>query len=289
MSNVTNPFPAGSDHHEIWEMLVARDILAFCRADWSMVAEDFVAEGFMGIDAGKTNNPDDWKLGFPDLESYKDEWLDQAAKFLQRSWKEDPIVAFHRLTTLQDMDIQEHTAVAHKKFDGTITSEDGQTEYLNWQTLYRCRKVDGVWKIAGFVGYMPYPMGARSAGSKAVPPGASQHVTAGPYSPVLVVDPQRLVVISGQAALNPAGEVLGETIEEQAVATLENCRTQLATAGCNLSDVFKVNVYLKDLDDWPRFNAVYERYFPEPRPVRTAVQTPLLMTFLVEIELWAVK
>ena len=37
---------------------------------------------------------------------------------------------------------------------------------------------------------------------------------------------------------------------------MENCKSQLAQAGCSLDDVFKVNVYLTDLKDWPRFNEV---------------------------------
>jgi 2-iminobutanoate/2-iminopropanoate deaminase len=152
--------------------------------------------------------------------------------------------------------------------------------------------VEGKWKISGFVGYLLHPMGSSRESlpaGKAVPVGASQHKTAGPYSPVLTVSPGQLVVISGQAAIDNEGNVIGDTIEEQTRVTLDNCRTQLQTAGVDLKDVFKVNVYLTDLDNWPRFNEIYQTYFPEPLPVRTAVQTPLLMTLLVEIEMWAVK
>ena len=124
---------------------------------------------------------------------------------------------------------------------------------------------------------------------KKIPAGASQHKTAGPYSPVLEVEANKLVLISGQAPIDPDGNVVGETIEEQTEYTLENCKKQLAKAGCTFADVFKVNVYLTDLDNWPRFNKVYAAHFPEPLPVRTAVQAGLLYTFLVEIELWAAK
>lgn len=124
---------------------------------------------------------------------------------------------------------------------------------------------------------------------KRQPAGARQHLTAGPYSPVLEVDARHLVVISGQVAVGPDGAVIGATIEEQAEATLENCATQLATAACTLVDVFKVNIYLTDLAHWERFNAIYERWMPAPLPVRTAVQAVLLPGFLVEIEMWAVK
>lgn len=121
------------------------------------------------------------------------------------------------------------------------------------------------------------------------PEGARQHATAGPYSPVLEVDAQRLVVISGQVAIGIDGRVIGDTIEEQTNATLGNCTDCLATAGCTLGDVFKVNIYLADLGHWARFNEIYEKVMPEPLPVRTAVQAILLPGFLVEIEMWAVK
>jgi 2-iminobutanoate/2-iminopropanoate deaminase len=121
------------------------------------------------------------------------------------------------------------------------------------------------------------------------PKGAKQHVTAGPYSPVLEVDATRLVVISGQVAIDMEGAVIGDTIEEQTRVTLNNCAAQLASAACTLGNVFKVNIYLTDLGHWARFNAVYEEMMVEPLPVRTAVQAVLLPGFLVEIEMWAVK
>lgn len=124
---------------------------------------------------------------------------------------------------------------------------------------------------------------------KSRPAGARQHATAGPYSPVLEVEARRIVVISGQVAVDSDGSVIGDSIEEQTRATLDNCAKQLATADCSLGDVFKANIYLSDLGDWSRFNAVYQTALPEPLPVRTAVQAVLLPGFLVEIEMWAVK
>jgi 2-iminobutanoate/2-iminopropanoate deaminase len=128
-----------------------------------------------------------------------------------------------------------------------------------------------------------------NAPPKRLPAGAAQHATAGPYSPVLEVRADRLVVISGQVAIAPDGNVIGTTIEEQTQATLENCLRQLQTAGCSFADVFKVNIYLADIAEWARFNAVYQQQMPAPLPVRTAVQAVLLPGLLVEIEMWAVK
>lgn len=287
-----NPFPIeDTDRYTIWEMLVDRDIKAFLAEDWSVVSDDFIEENFMGIDAGKLGNPDAWKLNFPDLGSYRKEWLKQAKAFKEISWAEDPGEALFQATVLRDIEISGESALVHKKFFGGIKKSNGEFVPTEWQTLYRCRKVNGQWKIAGFTGYMPHFLGnqASSPIGKQVPRDADQHKTAGPYSPVLVVEPNKLVVISGQAAIDAAGKVIGTTIEEQAAYTLENCRKQLNTAGCELNDVFKVNVYLTNLDDWPRFNEVYKTYFHEPLPVRTAVQSGLLMTLQVEIEMWAVK
>jgi 2-iminobutanoate/2-iminopropanoate deaminase len=125
--------------------------------------------------------------------------------------------------------------------------------------------------------------------AKHLPLGATQHATAGPYSPVLEVQADRLVVISGQVALDPQGNVIGDDIEEQTRHTLANCQRQLKSAGCGFSDVFKVNVFLADVAEWARFNAVYAEAMPQPRPVRTTVGAVLLPGLRVEIEMWAAK
>lgn len=123
---------------------------------------------------------------------------------------------------------------------------------------------------------------------KKVPEGAAQHVTAGPYSPALAVEGKQLVLLSGQAPLDMAGAVMGDTIEEQTECVLNNCERLLEKAGCTLANVVKCTVYMKDLTSWDRFNAVYARRMPDPKPTRTAVGVQLLPGFLVEIDMWAV-
>ncbi len=118
---------------------------------------------------------------------------------------------------------------------------------------------------------------------------AKQHTTAGPYSPVLEIEGKKLVVISGAAAIDMDGSIVGDTIEQQAEKTLDNCLAQLRSADCSFQDVFKVNVFMKDLGEWGRFNEVYKERMPQPFAVRTAVQVGLLPGLLVEIEMWAVK
>lgn len=153
-----NPFPEQDhDRRAIWEMLVSRDIAAFLAADWSMVEADFIPEGFLGISGNKTRNPDDWTLAFPTLERYRDEWLRQAKDFASVKLAEDASTAIHTATRLEEIDIQDGTALVRKKFDGGIKLADSGFDVMQWQTLYYCRFHDGRWKISGFTGYLPYP------------------------------------------------------------------------------------------------------------------------------------
>lgn len=84
------------------------------------------------------------------------------------------------------------------------------------------------------------------------------------------------VFISGQGPWDPRrGAFAGTTIEEQADLTLKCLERVLHEAGCSLADVVKVQVHLRDLDDFDRFNQVYARYFPAPAPARTTVGSQL--------------
>ena len=103
----------------------------------------------------------------------------------------------------------------------------------------------------------------------------------GPYSPALLVDDW--VFLAGQGGSDPATGTLEATIEEQTEQTLANVSALLEAAGCTLADVVSSLVHLSNLEDFDRFNAVYERHFGEPRPVRTTVGAQLLHGMLVEI------
>lgn len=154
-----NPFAeTDSARHSIWEMLVTRDIDAFLAADWSRVADDFVEDGFLGINASRDANPDNWRLSFPSLAAYRDEWLRQAKDFQNQQFAEDPRHAIFTTTTLEEIEVEGETALVRKKFDGGIRRADGGFDVMKWQTLYYCRLHQGSWKISGFTGYMPNPM-----------------------------------------------------------------------------------------------------------------------------------
>lgn len=283
-----NPFPADPDRAQIWEMLVERDFRAFVAGDWSLVADDFLPDSFVAVDGQMRSNPDSWRLGFRTLDDYRASWQEQSTAM--RDLVVDLETGLYEATTLRDIEVDGDRAIAHKKFDGQARRHDGSLITLRWQSLYLCKRVDGRWRILGFVGYLPNPMGdtAPSVPNKQLPERTTQHVTAGPYSPVLTVRADRLAVISGQAAIAEDGTLIGKSIEEQTRATLDNCAQQLAAAGCAFRDVFKVNVYLADMSLWEPFNAVYREVMPAPMPVRTAVGVTLLDGLLVEVEMWAV-
>jgi 2-iminobutanoate/2-iminopropanoate deaminase len=113
--------------------------------------------------------------------------------------------------------------------------------------------------------------------SGASPAGAySQGIRAGDF-----------VFVSGQGPLDPAtGQIVGDTIEEQTERTLENVKAILGAGGASMADVVKATVHLGDLSLFPRYNEVYARYFPDPKPVRTTVGSALL-GILVEIDVIA--
>jgi 2-iminobutanoate/2-iminopropanoate deaminase len=86
----------------------------------------------------------------------------------------------------------------------------------------------------------------------------------------------RLLYVSGQGPVDPeTGSFVVESFEQQATLTLDNLRAAAVSGGGDLSRAVKVNAYLRDMADFPAFNEIYRRYFPEPRPARTTVQSDL--------------
>ncbi|MCL6442417.1 MAG: Rid family detoxifying hydrolase [Alicyclobacillus sp.] len=107
---------------------------------------------------------------------------------------------------------------------------------------------------------------------------------AGPYSQGLKVGNR--VYVAGQGPLNVQTGEVPEGIEAQTRQVLLNIQAILEAAGASLSDVVKVTAHLADLQDFARFNAVYETFFTDPYPVRTTVGSAL-NGILVEIDVIA--
>jgi len=112
----------------------------------------------------------------------------------------------------------------------------------------------------------------------------------GPYSQGIGID--NLIFLSGQLPIDPATGAFPEGgIEEQTKQSLENVKAILASAGCTMDNVVKTTVFLYDIADFGKMNAVYESFFSEGNyPARSAVQVAALpKNALVEIEVAAVK
>jgi len=97
----------------------------------------------------------------------------------------------------------------------------------------------------------------------------------GPYSQGVAHN--GLLYISGQGHIDAkTGEIVKGTIEEETAAVLDSIKGIVEDAGGSMASVLKVTCFLKDMDDFPRFNQVYARYFSEAPPARTTVQAARL-------------
>ncbi len=81
----------------------------------------------------------------------------------------------------------------------------------------------------------------------------------------------------------------GGTIEEQTRNVCEQIKATLAEAGCELADVVKAMVWLREREDFPGFNAAFGEYFPIEPPARSAVLNQLLLDVRVEVEVIAYR
>ncbi|MDD4872675.1 MAG: RidA family protein [Kiritimatiellae bacterium] len=106
----------------------------------------------------------------------------------------------------------------------------------------------------------------------------------GPYSQAVIAG--GFIFASGQIPLVPAtGELNTGTIEDQTRQVLQNLSAVLEAAGASLTDVVKTTVFLQDMNDFSKMNAVYGEFFKPPFPARAAVQVARLPRDVkVEIE-----
>jgi len=97
----------------------------------------------------------------------------------------------------------------------------------------------------------------------------------GPYSQA--VEANEFVFISGQIPLDPVtGNMAQGDVKKQTRQVLENARAILLAAGCDLSTVVKVTIYLKSMDDFASVNETYAEYFPVEPPARSTIQAAKL-------------
>jgi 2-iminobutanoate/2-iminopropanoate deaminase len=109
----------------------------------------------------------------------------------------------------------------------------------------------------------------------------------GPYSQAIRTE--SLVFTAGQAGLDPlTGELVEGGIEPQTRQALTNLKYVLEAAASGLNFAVKTTVFLKDMNDFSKMNAIYSEFFPENPPARSTIAAASLPKgALVEIEVIA--
>ncbi len=110
----------------------------------------------------------------------------------------------------------------------------------------------------------------------------------GPYSQAIRTE--AMVFASGQAGLNPdTGELVQGGVEAETRQTLTNIKNVLEASDSGLGYVVKTTVFLIDMNEFAKMNAIYAEFFPKDPPARSTVAVAALPKgALVEIEAIAV-
>ncbi|MEM1120666.1 MAG: Rid family detoxifying hydrolase [Bacteroidota bacterium] len=106
----------------------------------------------------------------------------------------------------------------------------------------------------------------------------------GPYNQAIIHN--GTLYISGQIAINPAnGELVTDNIEAETHQVMKNIAAILEEAGATFEDVIKCSVFVSDMGNYGRINAVYSEYFnDDTAPVRELVEVANLPKYVnVEI------
>ena len=98
-----------------------------------------------------------------------------------------------------------------------------------------------------------------------------------------------LIFVSGQASIDDDGNIVGVgDFDAQAKQTFKNLERVLQAGGSDLSKIVKVNIYLKDMRNFPKIVSLREQYFTSPYPADTIVEVSSLALPELEIEIEAV-
>lgn len=99
----------------------------------------------------------------------------------------------------------------------------------------------------------------------------------GPYSQGIKVSTDELLFTAGQIPMDPGtGEIVSGDIQIQTRRVLENLKAVIESGGSSLDKVVKVTVFLKDMNDFAAMNEMYDQYFGNNPPARSAVQVARL-------------
>jgi len=106
----------------------------------------------------------------------------------------------------------------------------------------------------------------------------------GPYSVAIRTD--GLIFVSGTLGMDPeTGELVAGGIETQTKKVLENLSNVLEAGGSSLDRVVKTTVFIQDMGEFPKMNAIYAEFFRHDPPARSTVEVAALpKSAAVEIE-----
>ena len=97
----------------------------------------------------------------------------------------------------------------------------------------------------------------------------------GPYSQAISYG--NMLFVSGQIPIDPKTDTIVDgDIEAQTTTVLNNLKAVIEASGMGLQNVLKCTCFLKDMEDFTRFNSVYSSYFAESLPARECVEVARL-------------
>ena len=106
----------------------------------------------------------------------------------------------------------------------------------------------------------------------------------GPYNQAVLLG--NVLYTSGQIAIDPkTGELAIDNIESETTLVMENLKAILEAANMTFKNVIKSTIFISDMNNFSKINAVYSRYFnTETAPARETVEVSNLPKFVnVEI------
>lgn len=150
-----NPYEETSEEYQIWKMLIRNDFEGFLNCNWELVDDDYHVEGFFGIDMAISPDPSNWKLTFPTLAGYKNQWLNDCIEFNHKQIECDAKDVLYSTTHLENFYLKHDRLLVHKVFNGSISLTNEPSIELKWRSLFLMKlDINQKWKVAGFCGYI---------------------------------------------------------------------------------------------------------------------------------------
>ena len=107
----------------------------------------------------------------------------------------------------------------------------------------------------------------------------------GPYSQANLIN--GTLYVSGQIALDPeSGNLINESIQDEARQVMENLKAILFQAGMNFSNIVKASLFITNINDFKLINETYGSYFSGDYPAREVAEVgrlPLNSNLLISI------